>query len=286
MLKQAGVQIAPSTYYAARSRPPSPRAVRDDRLCEQIMKVYNDNYRVYGARKVWRQLLRDDVAVARCTVERLMRRLGITGARRGKIRRTTVSDPSQRKPSDLLKRDFTAVAPNTRWVVDFTYVPIRGGAQTVYAAFVVDVFSRRIVGWRLAGHHRTELPLDALTMALVQRQPARDRLIHHSDHGSEYLSVAYTREVELAGARMSTGSVGDSFDNALAETTIGIYKTELVARQGPWHSLSQLEIATLEWVDWYNHRRLHEACGYRPPAEYEALHYIEHNASANLAAAQ
>jgi putative transposase len=232
--------------------------------------VFNDNYRVYGARKVWRQLLREGEPVARCTIERLMRRLGLHGARRGRIRRTTVSDPSQPKPCDLLKRDFTAVAPNRRWVVDFTYIPIR--STTVYAAFVIDVYSRAIVGWRLAAHHRTALPLDALSMALAQRRPGPG-LIHHSDHGSEYLSVAYTREVELAGARMSTGSVGDSYDNALAETTIGTYKTELVARQGPWHNLAQLELATLEYVDWFNHRRLHEACDYRPPAEYEAIHY-------------
>jgi len=253
-------------------------------LCARIQQVYDGNYRVYGARKVWRQLLREDTPVARCTIERLMRRLGLQGARRGKVRRTTVSDPSQPKPGDLLKRDFTAVAPNTRWVVDFTYVPIAG--QTVYVAFVVDVFSRMIVGWRLADHHRTDLPLDALNMALWQRQPARDQLIHHSDHGSEYLSIAYTREVELAGARMSTGTVGDSYDNALAETTIGIYKTELVARHGPWANPDQLEIATLEWVDLFNHRRLHEACGYRPPAEYEALYYIEHHAEATVATAQ
>lgn len=283
MLSEAGLQVAPSTYYAARHRPPSARAVRDDELCEKIMKVFNDNYRVYGARKVWRQLLREQVPVARCTIERLMRRLGIHGARRGKTRRTTICDPSQPKPSDLLNRDFTAPAPNTRWVVDYTYIPLAG--TTVYAAFVIDVYSRMIVGWRLASHHRTGLPLDALTMALWQRRP-EPGLIHHSDHGSEYLSIAYTREVELAGAVMSTGSVGDSYDNALAETTIGIYKTELIARQGPWRDLDHLEIATLEWVDWYNHRRLHEACDYRPPAEYEALYYIDNHAEANVAAAQ
>jgi putative transposase len=183
VLRDAGLQVASSTYYATRDRPASARTVRDDELCARIQAVYDGNYRVYGARKVWRQLLREDVAVARCTVERLMRRLGLQGARRGKIRRTTICDPSQPKPSDLLKRDFTAVAPNTRWVVDFTYVPIAG--QTVYVAFVVDVFSRMIVGWRLADHHRTDLPLDALNMALWQRRPERDQLIHHSDHGSE-----------------------------------------------------------------------------------------------------
>lgn len=283
MLRDAGLQVAPSTYYAARHRPPSARAVRDEQLCARIRQVFDDNYRVYGARKVWRQLLREGDEVARCTVERLMARLGLRGVRRGKIKRTTVSDPSQPKPSDLLNRDFTAQAPNTKWVVDFTYIPIAGG-KTVYAAFVIDVYSRAVVGWRLAGHHRTDLPLDALSMAVWQRRPDKG-LIHHSDHGSEYLSVAYTREVELAGAQLSTGSVGDSYDNALAETTIGIYKTELVARQGPWRDLDQLELATLGYVDWYNHRRLHEACGYRPPAEYEALYY-DSPATATLAKAQ
>jgi putative transposase len=277
---RAGRSCRPS-YYAARARPPSPRAVREEALCARIRQVFDDNYRVYGARKVWRQLRRDGVQVARCTVERLMRRLGLQGARRGRIRRTTVSDPTQPIPSDLLNRNFTAPAPNTRWVVDFTYVAI-GGGKTVYAAFVIDVYSRMIVGWRLAAHHRTELPLDALTMALWQRQPVQGQLIHHSDHGSEYLSVAYTREVKLAGAQVSAGSVGDSYDNALAETTIGIYKTELVARQGPWRDLDHLELATLEYVDWYNHRRLHEACGYRPPAEYEALYYTNQHTEATV----
>lgn len=277
------MQVAPSTYYAARNRRPSARAIRDEKLCERIQQVFDDNYRVYGARKVWRALLRQDVPVARCTIERLMRRLGLQGARRGKVKRTTVSDPAQPKPADLLRRDFTADRPNARWVVDFTYVPIAG--QTVYAAFVVDVYSRAIVGWRLAAHHRTDLPLDALSMALWQRRPDAG-LIHHSDHGSEYLSIRYTEEVHMAGAVMSTGSVGDSYDNALAETTIGIYKTELIARHGPWRDLDHLELATLEWIDWYNHRRLHEACGYRPPAEYEALHYIEHPAEATVAPAQ
>jgi len=274
VLREAGLQIAPSTYYAARDRPPSARSVRDDELCRRIQDTWDANYRVYGARKVWRQLLRDGEDVARCTVERLMRRLGLQGARRGKIKRTTVSDPNLPKPADLLKRNFTATAPNTRWVADYTYVPIEG--RTVYVAFVIDLYARAIVGWRLATHQRTELPLDALNMALWQRRPDRDELIHHSDHGSQYLSIRYTREVELAGAQLSAGTVGDSYDNALAETVIGLYKTELVARQGPWHNPDQLEIATLEWVDWYNHRRLHEACDYRPPAEYEALHYV-HN---------
>jgi putative transposase len=203
-----------------------------------------------------------------------MRRLGIQGARRGKTPRTTRSDPALAQPPDLLRRNFTATAPNTRWVADYTYVPIEG--QTIYVAFVIDLYSRAIVGWRLTDHQRTDLPLDALTMALWQRRPVRDALIHHSDHGSQYLSIRYTREVVLAGAQPSTGTVGDSYDNALAETVIGLYKTELVARQGPWPTPDHLEIATLEWVDWYNNRRLHEACNYLPPAEYEAIYYLQH----------
>ncbi|MEV8517624.1 IS3 family transposase [Dactylosporangium sp. NPDC051484] len=182
VLRDTGLPIAPSTYYAARNRRPSTRAVRDDELCHRIQATYDANYRVYGARKIWRQLRRDGEQVARCTVERLMRRLGIQGARCGKTPRTTRSDPALPKPADLLRRDFTATAPNTRWVADYTYVPIEG--QTVYVAFVIDLYSRAIVGWRLAEHQRTDLPLDALTMALWQRRPDRDALIHHSDHGS------------------------------------------------------------------------------------------------------
>jgi putative transposase len=177
-------------------------------LCRQIQATYDANYRVYGARRLWRQLRRDGTEVARCTVERLMRRLGIQGARRGRTPRTTRSDPTLPQPPDLLRRNFTATAPNTRWVADYTYVPIQG--QTVYVAFVIDLYSRAIVGWRLTDHQRTDLPLDALTMALWQRRPDRDALIHHSDHGSQYLSIRYTREVVLAGAQLSTGTVGDS----------------------------------------------------------------------------
>lgn len=253
-------------------------------MCELIQRIWEDNYQVYGARKIWRQLRRDGHQVARCTVERLMRRLGIQGARRGKPRRTTVTDPAQARPGDLLRRNFTAPAPNTRWVADFTYVPTSAG--TVYAAFVVDVYSRAIIGWRLAEHMRTDLPLDALEMALWQRRVTPGQLIHHSDHGSQYLSVAYTQRLEQAGAVISTGSVGDSYDNALAETVIGIYKTELVTRHGPWRDRDHLELATLEYIDWYNHRRLHEACGYRPPAEYERLYYIDQQAVSTMEAAQ
>jgi putative transposase len=219
-------------------------------------------------------------------VERLMRRIGIRGVSRGRARRrTTVPDraAAAARP-DLLRRDFTAPAPNQRWVADFTYVPITTG--TVYAAFIVDCFSRFIVGWRLAGHMRTGLPLDALEMALWQRDVSSGNLVHHSDRGTQYLSIRYTERLAEAGASVSVGSKGDSYDNALAETVNGLYKTELVERHGPWRSLDELELATLEYIDWFNHRRLHSACDYRPPAEYEAIHYAQHNASVAPAGVQ
>jgi putative transposase len=270
------LQVAPSTYYEVTRRRPSARAVRDEELMRLIRKVYEDNYQVYGARKVWVELRRQGHRVARCTVERLMRLLGLVGVSRGRAkRRTTVADAAAAAARpDLLRRDFTAAAPNIRWVADFTYVPIATG--TVYAAFVVDVYSRFIVGWRLAGHMRTELPLDALEMALWQREVHSGQLVHHSDRGSQYLSIRYTERLADAGAAVSVGSKGDSYDNALAETVIGLYKAELVERHGPWRSLDDLELATLEYIDWYNHRRLHSACGYRPPAEHEAAYYDQH----------
>lgn len=285
VLRDAGVQIAPSTYYEFKSRQPSQRARRDEVLIPPIIKIYNENYQVYGARKVWQELHRQGHRVARCTVERLMRRIGLRGVSRGRTRRrTTVPDrAAAASRPDLLRRDFTAPAPNQRWVADFTYVPIATG--TVYAAFIVDVFSRFIVGWRLAGHMRTDLPLDALEMALWQRD-VPDGLVHHSDRGTQYLSIRYTERLAEAGASVSVGSKGDSYDNALAETVNGLYKTELVERHQPWRSLDELELATLEYIDWFNHRRLHSACGYRPPAEYEALHYDQHNTSAAPAGAQ
>ena len=280
------MQIAPSTYYQVKSRPPSARAVRDEELSPLIIKIYNENYQVYGARKVWLELHRQGRQVARCTVERLMRRIGLRGVSRGRVtRRTTVPDRAGAagRP-DLLRRDFTAPAPNRRWVADFTYVPISNG--TVYAAFIVDCFSRFIVGWRLAGHMRTDLPLDALEMALWQRDVQNGQLVHHSDRGVQYLSVRYTERLVEAGAAVSVGSKGDSYDNALAETVNGLYKAELVDRHGPWRSLDELELATLEYIDWFNHRRLHSACGDCPPAEYEALYYAQHNALVAPAGAQ
>lgn len=272
------MQIAPSTYYEIKNRRPSARARRDEELIPLIAKIYNENYQVYGARKIWAELHRQGHQVARCTVERLMHRLGLRGVSRGRVRRvTTVADPAAAavRP-DLVRRDFTASAPNQRWVADFTYVPIATG--TVYAAFIVDCFSRFIVGWRLAAHMRTDLPLDALEMALWQRDVQSGQLIHHSDRGSQYLSVRYTERLVEAGASISVGSKGDSYDNALAETVNGLYKTELVQRHGPWHTLDELELATLEYIDWFNHRRLHSACDYRPPAEHEAIHYAQHSA--------
>jgi putative transposase len=280
------VQIAPSTYYAVKSRPLSARAVRDEELIPLIVKIYDENYQVYGARKIWEELRRQGHRVARCTVERLMRRIGIAGVSRGRARRrTTVPDRvgAAARP-DLVRRDFTAPAPNQRWVADFTYVPI--ATATLYAAFIVDCFSRFIVGWRLAGHMRTDLPLDALEMALWQRDVRSGQLVHHSDRGVQYLSIRYTQRLAEAGASVSVGSRGDSYDNALAETVNGLYKAELVERHGPWRSLDELELATLEWVDWFNHRRLHSACGHRPPAEYEAIHYDQHHVPVAPAGAQ
>jgi putative transposase len=260
--------FAPSTYHAAAGRAPSSRAVRDERLKREILRVYDANFQVYGARKIWRQLRREGIVVARCTVQRLMRQLGITGVVRGQRKPTTVADPANPVPPDLLGRDFTASAPNLRWVADFTEVATWAGK--VYAAFVIDCYSRFVVGWRLADHMRTDLPLDALEMALWQRRVHKGQTIHHSDHGSQYLSIRYTATLAAAGLNCSAGTVGDSYDNALAETVIGLYKTELVRRHGPWRNLEHLELSTMDWVDWYNHRRLHSWCGNIPPAEYEA----------------
>jgi putative transposase len=238
--------------------------------------VYEENFEVYGARKIWRQLHREGIDVARCTVERLMRAMGLVGAvRGGRLPRTTVPDPGACCAPDLVKRDFTASAPNRLWVADFTYVATWSG--TVYTAFVIDVYSRRIVGWRSASHMRTDLPLDALEMAIWARDDRLNDLIHHSDRGSQYTAIRYTERLVEAGASPSVGTTGDSYDNALAESVIGLYKTELVHRHGPWRNLDELELATLEWVDWYNHRRLHGACENVPPAEYETDFYIRRN---------
>ncbi|WP_438306644.1 IS3 family transposase (plasmid) [Streptomyces sp. HUAS TT11] len=279
-LTEHDCKIAPSTYYAYRKRlaTPSARAVRDTELKERIQKVYTSNYRVYGARKIWRELNRQGHEVARCTVERLMRELGIQGAVRGKRVITTIPGGQAERAPDLVDCDFVADAPNRCWVADFTHV--KTWSATVYVAFVVDTFSRRIVGWSAATMKETVFVLDALEMALWQRdrdqRPVRSgELIHHSDAGSQYTSFKLAEHLDAAGIAASIGSVGDAYDNALMESTIGLYKTELIKPQRPWKTLSQVELATAEYVDWYNHRRLHGEIGHVPPVEYEANYYTE-----------
>ena len=281
VLAQHGVRIAPRTYYAAKTRVPSPRAVRDVELVETIRAVHADRDKgrgVAGYRKVWHLLRRDGVAVARCTVARLMRQHGLRGAVRGRRFRTTIPDRSVARPADLVKRDFHAGAPNRLWCVDFTYVPTWSGMA--FTAFVTDVFSRRIVGWRTANRMPTELPLDALEMALwVRDQAGQDvsGVIHHSDAGSQYVALRYTERLAGAGALASIGTVGDSYDNALAESVIGLYKTECIRLDGPFRTVDELELATLSWVHWYNRQRLHSALGHVPPTEYEQAYYRQIN---------
>jgi putative transposase len=255
--------------------------LRDEELLIEIRRVWKENYEVYGARKVWRQLNREGITVARCTVERLMRADGLVGALRGGGRpRTTRADPNAARPADLVERQFTADRPNALWVADITYVPTWSGM--VYVAFVTDVFSRRIVGWRLDTSMRTDLPLDALEMAIWGRNGGPlDGLVHHSDRGSQYTSIRYTERLVEAGATPSVGSVGDSYDNALAESVNGLYKTELINRKGPWRTRDDVELATFEWVDWYNHRRIHSSCQNMPPVEYEAAFHMK-NEPANM----
>jgi putative transposase len=265
------LQVAPSTYYAARRRPPSQRAVRDAELRPKVLKVFDDNYRVYGVRKLWRQLQRQGELVGRDQVARLMRTLGIAGAVRGKPRRTTIPDPAAARAPDLVNRQFAATRPNRLWVTDFTYVASWSG--TVYVAFVIDVFSRLIVGWRAATSMRTELVLDALEMAVWRRADLLDGLVCHSDAGSQYTSIRYTDRLAEIGAAPSIGSIGDSYDNSLAESTIGLFKTELIRRHGPWRTREEVELAALGWIDWFNTRRLHGQIGHMPPAELEATYY-------------
>ena len=264
------LQAAPSTYYAARRRPPSARQVRDEALKVKIQHVHAAHFGVYGVRKLWRQLRREGIRVARCTVERLMGELGLSGAVRGKARRTTVSDDAAERPPDLVDRNFRAPAPNRLWVADLTYV--RTWSGFAYVAFIIDVFSRHIVGWHVSRSLHSDLALVALEQALWSRDPGNG-LIHHSDRGVQYLSIRYTERLAEVGAVTSVGSKGDSYDNAMAESVIGLYKTELIHRKGPWRKLDDLEFATLEWVDWFNNRRLFGAIGYVPPAEFEANSY-------------
>ena len=274
----ATVPIAPSTYFRrkAEQRDPtkrSARAQRDDVLQAIIRRIWNENQQVYGPRKVWKQMGREKLHAARCRVRRLMRAMGLRGAVRGPAWVTTTQSRTDAPaPADRVERNFTATRPNQLWVSDFTYVATWRGF--VYVAFVIDVFARRIVGWRASASLRTDLALDALEQAIYDRCDAdTGDLVHHSDRGTQYLSIRYTERLADAGIELSVGSRGDAYDNALAETVIGLFKTEVIRRRGPWRSLEAVEFATLEWVDWFNHRRLLEPIGYVPPAEYEARYY-------------
>lgn len=269
--------VAPSTYYLCKAREAQPekrpaRAQRDERLRGEVQRVWQTNQRVYGVRKIWRQLNREGIPVARCTVARLMGGLGLRGEVRGRRCRTTVPSEVGEHPQDRVQRDFTAKRPNQLWVSDLTYVATWRGF--VYVAFVIDVFSRRIVGWRVSNSLKSDLALDALEQAIWEREETvRDSLVHHSDRGVQYLSIRYTQRLAQAGIEPSVGSKGDSYDNALAETVIGLFKTEVIRKRGPWRGLEDVEFATLEWVWWFNHRRLLEPLGYVPPAEYEEAYY-------------
>jgi putative transposase len=272
--------IAPSTYraHAAAQRDPeksSARAKRDALLRDKIQRVFDENFAVYGTRKVWRQLKREGENVARCTVERLMRRMGLQGVVRGKPAKTTVSDKTAPCPQDRVNRQFQAERPNRLWLADFTYVATWAGF--VYVAFIIDAFARRIVGWRVSNSPNAGFVLDALEQALCERRPVRGDLIHHSDRGVQYVSIKYTERLKDAGVEPSVGSVGDSYDNALAETINGLYKAEVIWRRGPWRNPQQVEFATLEWVAWFNNKRLLEPIGNIPPAEAEARYYAQPN---------
>ena len=268
--------IAPSTYHdhTAKQRDPArlpPRAQRDLALTPAILRVHAENFGVYGVRKVWRQMRREGFEIARCTVERLMRELGLQGVIRGKPVRTTISDKAAPCPLDQVNRRFHAPAPNRLWVADFTYVATWIGF--VYVAFVIDVYARYIVGWRVSRTAHAGFVLDALEQAIHKRRPNRGGLVHHSDRGSQYLSIKYTERLAEAGIEPSVGSVGDSYDNALAETINGLYKAEVIHRRGPWRSFEAVEYGTLEWVDWFNNKRLLEPIGNMPPAEAENRYY-------------
>ena len=267
--------IAPSTFYDHKDKRNHPqrrssRAKRDDALCSEVKRVWEENFQVYGAHKVWKQLNREDIEVARCTVERLMKRLGLEGARRGKGCKTTIADTGADRPADLVQRQFVADRPNQLWVADITYVATWRGFA--YVAFVIDVFSRHIVGWRVASSMRTDLVLDALEQAVWARGGA-EGVIHHSDRGSQYLSIRYSERLAEAGMESSVGSRGDSYDNALAETINGLYKTEVIRPRGPWRTVDDVEYATLEWIDWFNNRRLLKPIGDIPPVEFEMAYY-------------
>ena len=278
VLTEHGAPIAPWTYYDAARRLPSRQALRDEDLKVEIVRVHASNYGVYGARKVWLALNREGIVVARCSVERLMTKLGLRGVRRGKRCKTTCADPAAARPTDLVNRHFAPRAPNQLWVADFTYVPTWSGM--VYVAFVIDAYARRILGWRAATTMTTALVLDALDQAVWtrHRDGVKDLagLIHHNDAGSQYTSIAFTNRLTEAGIDSSVGSVGDAFDNALAETVIGLFKTELIKPRGPWHTVAHVEAATLHYVHWFNHHRLLEVNGDLPPNELEQAYYRQH----------
>jgi putative transposase len=282
-LEDTPAQIAPSTYYAAKNRPVSARSRRDAALIEVIKQIHAVNYGVYGARKVWHELHRRGVQVARCTVERLMREAGLRGLLRDKSPRTTRPAAETDRPRDLVRRDFTATRANQLWVADLTY--LRTSIGWVYAAFVLDVYSRMIVGWQVATSLYTDLALDALKMAIWRRQNQDadlQGLVHHSDRGVQYRAIRYTERLAEAEAVASVGSRGDSYDNAMAEAFNSLYKAELVRNRGPWQGLDDLEMATVEYIDWYNNRRLHGELGHVPPAEHEALHAMTRPITAPL----
>jgi putative transposase len=271
------VPIAPSTFYDRVNREPGRRQIRDEALKPEIARIHAANYGVYGARKVWLALNREGIAVARCTVERLMAELGLTGAVRGKTKRTTIANPAAARPADLVQRQFAPQAPNRLWVADLTYVSTWSGFA--YVAFVVDAYARRILGWRVASTMATSMVLDAIEQAIWTRQKDGvmnlNGVVHHTDRGSQYTSIRFSERLAEADIQPSVGAVGSSYDNALAETINGLYKTELIRPRKPWRSVDDVELATAQWVDWFNHRRLYEYCGDVPPAELEAAYYAQ-----------
>jgi putative transposase len=280
VLSEHGLKIAPSTYYEYVRREPTGREQRDEYLKGEITRVHQANFVVYGARKVWLALNREGISVARCTVERLMRDLGLVGVMRGKVKKTTIADPDHHRAADLVGRRFAPLAPDRLWVMDMTYVSTWSG--WVYVAFVTDAYARRILGWRCGTSMSIQLVLDALEQAIWTRQRigadgdgTLESVVAHSDRGSQYTALKYGERLAEAGVAASVGSVGDSYDNALAETINGLYKTELIKPRAPWKNVDDVEYATAEWVDWFNHRRLYEYCGDIPPAELEAAYYAQ-----------
>jgi putative transposase len=285
VLSANGCKIAPNTYWVARKRPPSKRAIRDEQLKLEIARVHAQNLDVYGADKVWTQLNRENIRVARCTIERLMRGMGLSGVRRGRrYKVTTLADVRQHRPADLVERNFKAPRPNRLWVADLTYVKTHTG--WVYAAFVIDVYSRMVVGWQLSNSLRSALAVDALEMAIWNRTRKGDDLdglVHHSDRGSQYLAIRYSERLAENDIVASVGSRGDSYDNALAESFNGLYKWELIYPRGPWRGIEDVEFATLAYIDWFNHRRLHgeitKDASYVTPAEFEETYYRQKTAA-------